>query len=767
MIPLLCQKSTLDAVRQYLATGSGGDSIFDQMLGEIVPEDEEQPQLPASSSGFDELVNSMRRDQTHTPLPDRHQQFVEFILKGGMDGLLSEIEKTQTDKLDSPQAAPEERRERSTFEKLAAEEPPPPTLEESGTVGDLMVGVSDTSFRNVLSMMRGEEIAPPSEAAEAEDDYAAFFDSEVGLQASAPAHDQAAAARSPEPRFEPWVPEPEEEEDDSSIPAQLILETTLDELTPPEAFSINNLLGSIEQQLTEHKPDIRPLPSWPVDLLQPKSPDRKRQRRRKRGESDLYIREPDFLPEEFLTPAAAREVEPAASSPLFEEPAAVEEPEINAAELSMFEELGEAISEAPVEPETPRIVRLADTRPVEPIREEELGSFDEAAAELPPLEEEAADLNTMETVLGEMAAAQAKQRVPPVDEIDWDAEPSWQEPAWEEADEMADMEQEAEAPAASLPTFEDDWSLTIDEASGELTEVIERVEDQEQPVAFGVGADSQTEAQVFQLADQDDPYIAQIALSLTQVSLELAAEATLLTNDEEIVAIAGELEPDDVEEIRDAIADDWDANPNEARVRFITLASSGKDYMLYSRKTVGDFTLSMIFSGTTPLRDIRRQGKRLVESLEAVPDLVAQHEVPELVKGTDEVSAVPAPPTGETALQPFTYLWLLNNPDFAFGQNTARAITAGLSLQLGELGWQVKSLQTEGEYIYLRADIPGERAPHEIIQDLKRRAAEIAQAQQPDLDRDNLWADSYLVMMPGRELDPDEINQFINFERMF
>jgi hypothetical protein len=58
------------------------------------------------------------------------------------------------------------------------------------------------------------------------------------------------------------------------------------------------------------------------------------------------------------------------------------------------------------------------------------------------------------------------------------------------------------------------------------------------------------------------------------------------------------------------------------------------------------------------LRDIRRQGKRLVESLEAVPDMVAANEVPELAKSTDEISALPPAAVKEEALQPFTYLWL-------------------------------------------------------------------------------------------------------------
>src|SRR5690606_31678453 len=108
-----------------------------------------------------DLVDSMRLEKPYTPLPDRHQQFVEFILTGGMDHLITEIGKAKTDApadTPPPEREPQEKPPLSSFDQLAADEPPLPTLEEGGTISDLMIGVSDTSFRNVLSMMRGEEV---------------------------------------------------------------------------------------------------------------------------------------------------------------------------------------------------------------------------------------------------------------------------------------------------------------------------------------------------------------------------------------------------------------------------------------------------------------------------------------------------------------------------------------------------------------------------------------------------------------------------------
>src|SRR5262249_52166299 len=118
----------------------------------------------------------------------------------------------------------------------------------------------------------------------------------------------------------------------------------------------------------------------------------------------------------------------------------------------------------------------------------------------------------------------------------------------------------------------------------------------------------------------ENPYVAQLALSLTQISLELTAESTLLTRNGEVIAYAGRMSREDIEELRGVIDNDWNADPDQARIRFISLPSSGKDYMLYSRATVEDLTLSMVFAGSMPLRDIRRQGKRLSEALIAVPE---------------------------------------------------------------------------------------------------------------------------------------------------
>jgi REP element-mobilizing transposase RayT len=261
-------------------------------------------------------------------------------------------------------------------------------------------------------------------------------------------------------------------------------------------------------------------------------------------------------------------------------------------------------------------------------------------------------------------------------------------------------------------------------------------------------------------APAQDPYLAQLALSLTAVSLELTAEATLLARDGQIVAYAGQMAREEVEELRGTIADDWDAAPGEVRIRFITAQGSGKDYMLYSRRTEDDFTLSLIFAGTTPLRDIRKQGKRLVDALLSVP------EAPALPVKALPPATVKVEPVEVGARTAYAYVWLLRDPRAHLDPAVSQAIIAGLNVQMSEKQWAIQSLQVHEDYVYMLADVPGEEPPYQTVRDLKRRSAEIAHAQNPVYAPDRLWANSYLVVTPGRELDQEEIQQFINFDRM-
>lgn len=659
------------------------DEAFNALLEEL---DSGQDVRPGSTE-FDALVKSMRTGEPHQPLPTRHQQFVEFIMTGGMDPLLEEIERKKTDELPQVETVLE------PIPVEAVEEPvlsPLPELgeeQDEGTVGDLFSEVSDTSFRNVLSILRGEEESPEPTSAQISaedmrDAFPQFFATqpmdidEILNEIEASAQRENIQTRSSDFNFD---------DEPGGNTARIILATALDESTPVDSFSISALISNIENQLPAHRPKVQPLPSWLTEG------------RQRKDDRDRFIREPDFLPE--------------------------------------------------VLPEVPAAIQP----PVEPLPDFDFG-------------EDWYDQTTR------LSSAQQLEAQPEAMETEW--LPAERMPEIEELPSEAALEFDFDESQATNEVWEETESYTKPYAIGETQAALAadmpvEAEVAEAPAEFEPEAESLDEAQ-----DENaitDPYIAQLALSLTEVSLELTAEATLLTRDGEFVAFAGRMAREELDELRQAINGDWNANADEARIRFINLEGSGKDYMLFTRRTVDDLTLSLVFSGTTPLRDIRRQGKRLIEALQSVPEVVEIPELtadPEAVYDFAEESAMIEPVEDGIARTPYAYVWMMRDPGNQLSNSVAQALIRGMNSQLRERSWRLQDIQAKEEYVYLLAEVPGETPPYDVIRDLKRRAAQIVYSQNPTLDPDTLWADSYLVVTPGRKLENDEIQQFIQFERM-
>ncbi|MBI5670466.1 MAG: transposase [Chloroflexi bacterium] len=734
-----------DAVRQYLATTPDAEPYtFDEILGAIEPE--EEPQGPRQRSDFEELVESMRGGDPHKPLPERQQKSLDFILTSGMDQVLKEIEKAKTGPIqESRPATPQPPKEPSrTFKKLAQEEPPMPTLEEDGTVSDLMTGIGDTSFRNVLAMLRGEgeDRAPAPEAPQprsaAEGDFAAFADRDETIEDAPP-------RRPPADRTTDWWTY---DDDDEESVAHVVLKTTLDQ---PDSLPLDEVMTEIESRLAAHKLNIRPLPSWDMDTSA------------FRPLNESGVMEPDFLPEELppgelLEPPDVPEFPPSdASSRTTQPSSAVQEmfepprPESDTAvDVPAVELPGDRISQ--IEWPAPEFdeAEAFDELPVDWLPETEAAPDVEAPPETAP-EAVFAGLETeleAEWPFADEAALQPEETAPERDAIgdygDWTL-PEGLGAAEPVADEAADW-----TPSEDVPPVEPEVEMAAEERSGWTP-----------PQGMSpVEPELEVEA-----AEPHDPYIAQLALNLTQASLELTAEGTLLTRDGEIVAAAGHLAPEDTAELLHFITTQDESPAEGARFRFVSLPSSGKDYMLYSIQTTGSLLLSMIFAGTTPLRVIRRQAHKLVEALESVPE-VQLVEVQPVEAVAPEPEPLPPPPVEPVVTNAYACVWLLRDPDDYLSDAVAQSIIAGLSIQLQEQGWLIHTLQVHEDFVYLLADVPGERPPHDIIRELKRRSADIAHAQNPDLTPQMLWADSYLVLTPGRELQTEEILEFINFQRM-
>ena len=123
-----------------------------------------------------------------------------------------------------------------------------------------------------------------------------------------------------------------------------------------------------------------------------------------------------------------------------------------------------------------------------------------------------------------------------------------------------------------------------------------------------------------------------------------------------------------------------------------------------------------------------------------------------------------APPVDIGPLEAFAYAWLLENEAQSLAP-IAHTIASGLEKYIASLYWNPRIIHVDEDFIYVLLDAPDESTPHDVIEDLMRHAAEIASQSDSRLESPHLWSDSYLVVVPGRELTLEEIQQFVRFVR--
>ena len=85
-----------------------------------------------------------------------------------------------------------------------------------------------------------------------------------------------------------------------------------------------------------------------------------------------------------------------------------------------------------------------------------------------------------------------------------------------------------------------------------------------------------------------------------------------------------------------------------------------------------------------------------------------------------------------------------------------------LEIQLNALSWRVHRLDVHQDFIYLYADVPGRASPELLARTLMERSRQIACSEDKALPED-LWADAYLVLQPGRDMSEEELQRFLQF----
>ena len=108
---------------------------------------------------------------------------------------------------------------------------------------------------------------------------------------------------------------------------------------------------------------------------------------------------------------------------------------------------------------------------------------------------------------------------------------------------------------------------------------------------------------------------------------------------------------------------------------------------------------------------------------------------------------------------------MINNPDAPLTADIAQAVVLQFDKELRDLDWTIHAMNVHADFVYVFCDVQTTYLASEVIAELKRISAEAACARRPGWSPDDLWADAYMVLMPGRELGSDEVESFLTFTR--
>ena len=120
--------------------------------------------------------------------------------------------------------------------------------------------------------------------------------------------------------------------------------------------------------------------------------------------------------------------------------------------------------------------------------------------------------------------------------------------------------------------------------------------------------------------------VSRAAQHLTSLSLETAAQASLITRDDQLWAYAGQLPQEAATELAEAVLKDYDWNSADRAAmlkgdlaRFVHLVSTNCDYMLYTTRLADKMVLAMAFDAQMPFSQMRAQTGNLARALASPP----------------------------------------------------------------------------------------------------------------------------------------------------
>jgi REP element-mobilizing transposase RayT/CheY-like chemotaxis protein len=123
-------------------------------------------------------------------------------------------------------------------------------------------------------------------------------------------------------------------------------------------------------------------------------------------------------------------------------------------------------------------------------------------------------------------------------------------------------------------------------------------------------------------ANTDLPWLSDVnraAQHLTRLTLESSAQAAMITRTDQLWAYAGQLPQEAAHELAATLSRYWDHDEENDLVRFVRLASTDAEHMLYATRLAEGMVLALVFDAETPFSTIRTQASQLVHSLSTSP----------------------------------------------------------------------------------------------------------------------------------------------------
>ena len=756
----------LESLREFLAAdySEHDPGEFGDVLDAVARSSPEEYERSPDDRAFHDLVESLRpRDAAQQRRTRLDELLASIAADSDQAGQLADSGAAIDYVLDAIRRA---------GPPVLDEAQPPDEPTDDTTIADVIDGLFEPSFEGVLAALAGEEVGDedydepayspspgtptaPGDAGQLAPEAPPGDDSPAWLagyerEAAAPLDEVDDMARAES--FESFGEPPVLPQDSRHYPATAAL-AAVASAEDGDDFSLTQLLEQIEEQLPPLQPErprLKPLPSWDTDAGLGGARDLEtifdEMEGVEGGEPQLSLADtrpaarPDAYPD-----AAALDLDAIFAAPEASAPGE----EVFPDELRDLADTAQTAADAYASEANVAELFYAGVR-------QDAWDFAE-----PP---DAGPAGFAPEETPEQAEAAESFAPAPRDEPLPDMAPPG--PDWDEISASEEQPAEAPLPAPSTPLF----------AAEEHPSPPETAEMAAAPLEQG--------------EDAGEADIAQTALRLTQYSLESSAQATMLSRPGRLLASAGDLPNAAIARLLSTVDAAWHTSPaaSDALIRYVALPDAG-EFLLYSTRVEADMTLSMVFGTNTPLRTIRRQARRLGESLNLMAELPAADEEapaartrprrPEglaaepVVAAVAEAEAEAAAPTQDAAPQAdegpytgYTCLWVPHDTRLELRGEFADSLRGWIVDAAEADRWRVLALDVQTEYVLVSLDVPQKVHPDHAIARLMAATAQRSAGEFPDLAFGQpLWADGYYFAAPPRDLSDREIARFLTFQR--